>query len=58
VKDDDLLHCTPSMRFPSSGGLLRLDGDDSKVQGLDLGLVFFYFQKYIFVVGPLNQPTL
>jgi hypothetical protein len=46
------------MRFPSSGGLLRLDGDDSKVQGLDLGLVFFYFQKYIFVVGPLNQPTL
>jgi hypothetical protein len=51
----------PLTCFPSGDS----DGDDSKVQGLvlgpmglDLGLVFFNFQKSIFGVGPLNQLTL
>jgi hypothetical protein len=42
----------PSVRFPSNDGLLRLDVDDSKVQGLDLGSmgldqgsIFFIFKN-------------
>jgi hypothetical protein len=47
-----------------SVGLLQLDRDGSKVQGLDLGTTgldlgsVFFFQKSIFGVVPLNQPIL
>jgi hypothetical protein len=66
TRDSALLQqLPPSVRFPSSDDLLWLNDDGSKVQGLDLGpmgldlgSVFFYFQKLIFSVGPLNQVTL
>jgi hypothetical protein len=49
VEDGGLLRCAPSARFPFDDGLLLLDGDGSKVQGLDLGLdrglVFFIFKN-------------
>jgi hypothetical protein len=62
VEDGGLLRCAPSARFPFDDGLLLLDGDGSKVQGMDVGLdrglVFFYFSKLIFDVSLLNQPTI
>jgi hypothetical protein len=49
---DSIHRHAPSVRFPSNDGLLRLDVDDSKVQGLDLGStgldqgsIFFIFKN-------------